>query len=120
MDCGKSKAFRKTQFMQDPGLPLPGPLQVLEKDVVHDIADEVNAAEDPFLPQVGDGCVSRAERNCAEVIADYSVHFFGHSAVEASQTSFDVSEGQMELRRDKAASHSRVGVAVHENPVRTL
>ena len=91
-----------------------------QQRVDHHVSDQMHALfRTPFTAQIRHAGRLRNKQHVRNGVGHDTVDFLGHRAIEASQPSLDMSNGDMQLDRRKRRCHCRVDVAHHHDPVET-
>jgi len=104
--------------------------QEMAEGIDHHIADKMDGfARAAFFEELGDGLFFGDEEIVGDSIGEDSVDFFGHGAIEAAETGFDVGDGDAEFDGgerngdggiDVADDEDEIGLAFEENGLNAL
>ena len=95
-----------------------GALELTEQRINHHVADEADALiGDAFGAKVGVRILGRREQKVCELVCQEAIDFFGHRAVTAAESGFDVRDSDAELRAHERARERRVNVSNDERPI---
>src|SRR5277367_1365898 len=103
-------AIFESEIIADGGVLGDG--QKVAKRIDHDVADEVDAFAGPaFFEQMLDGIFFGDEEIVSKGIGENAIDFFGHGAIEAAKSGFDVSYGNAEFYGGQGNGNGGVDVA---------
>ena len=91
---------------------------IFEGGIQHDVSRPHRFFAQSLLAEVFHGQVRWTEEQIAQVIGDHAVDFLRHAAAIASQSGFDMRDGETRFGGDQSAGERRIGIAVKQNPIR--
>lgn len=94
-----------------------GAFAIVERYVVHHVADIAYALAYTFARQILDGRVGGAQQQGGNAVGEDAVDFLGHAHVERAQAGLDMRHRDVQLGRRQGAGKRGVGVAVDQHPV---
>ncbi len=98
-----------------------GTLDMLEQAVDHGVADEEDFfIVDPFTSQMLTGQFFRGEQIVGHAVSHEAVDLFGHAAVEAAQSGFDMGNWDSKLGGGKRRGKRRIDIADNDHHIGLL